>query len=357
MEPARMVILELGPQTCPEDHSRQMVRLLRDSQRTWTIDTQIVTRCPLPTLLPPPDIICLQPSAVAKLPQILRLLRQSWDSAALFGLFCMGTDTPAVAWHGLFDGLADYCTCPFRDIDVLPRVQRLLRNRGERSASHQAGERTPRICVEGLVGESPPFLRVLHVALEVAHTDATVLLSGETGTGKELIARAIHYESTRRSKPFVPVNCGALPEHLVENELFGHAKGAYTDAASPEKGLVAEAEQGTLFLDEVDTLSASAQVKLLRFLQEREYRPLGSAKQHVADVRVIAATNTNLQQHVQAQRFREDLYYRLNIVALCHLYVSVMRISRPLPHIFYAAMGTTMAVDCCISPQMLYTSS
>jgi transcriptional regulator with PAS, ATPase and Fis domain len=151
---------------------------------------------------------------------------------------------------------------------------------------------------------------------DVAHTDATVLISGETGTGKELIARAIHYQSARRGKPFISVNCGALPDHLVENELFGHVRGAYTDASSPEKGLVAEAETGTLFLDEVDTLSLAAQVKLLRFLQDREYRPLGSAKSHTADVRIIAATNADLLQQIQAQRFREDLYYRLNIIAL-----------------------------------------
>jgi DNA-binding NtrC family response regulator len=127
----------------------------------------------------------------------------------------------------------------------------------------------------------------------------------------------VHYQSPRRGKPFIPVNCGALPDHLFENELFGHAKGAYTDASSPEKGLVAEAEGGTLFLDEVDTLSASAQVKLLRFLQDREYRPLGCSRSITADVRIIAATNADLWQQVQSKQFREDLYYRLNIVALC----------------------------------------
>jgi DNA-binding NtrC family response regulator len=146
--------------------------------------------------------------------------------------------------------------------------------------------------------------------------DATVLLTGETGTGKELVARAIHYGSPREGEPFVPVNCGALPEHLVENELFGHAKGAYTDASSTERGLVAEAEGGTLFLDEIDALSMSAQVKLLRFLQDREYRPVGSARSLTANVRVIAATNAELWEQVQAKRFRKDLYYRLHAIAL-----------------------------------------
>jgi DNA-binding NtrC family response regulator len=170
--------------------------------------------------------------------------------------------------------------------------------------------------IDGLVGESSPFLRVLHILPPVAHSDATVLISGETGTGKELIAQAIHYQSLRRGKPFIPLNCGALPDHLFENELFGHIQGAFTDASSSEQGLVAEAEGGTLFLDEVDALSASAQVKLLRFLQNREYRPLGCSRSKTADVRIIAATNVDLRQQVQNQRFREDLYYRLNIISL-----------------------------------------
>jgi DNA-binding NtrC family response regulator len=166
------------------------------------------------------------------------------------------------------------------------------------------------------VGESACFLRVIEKISPLARSEATVLILGETGTGKELFARAIHYHSPRKGKPFIPVNCGALPDHLVENELFGHTKGAFTDASSAEKGLLAEAEGGTLFLDEIDTLSASAQVKLLRFLQDREYRPLGSAKSRIADVRIIAATNADLRQQVQAKRFREDLYYRLKILSL-----------------------------------------
>jgi DNA-binding NtrC family response regulator len=167
-----------------------------------------------------------------------------------------------------------------------------------------------------LVGESEPFLRVIEKIPSVAPSDATVLLSGETGTGKGLVARAIHYQSPRKAKPFVPVNCGALPDHLIENELFGHVKGAFTGASSSEKGLLAEAEGGTLVLDEVDTLSLSAQVKLLRFLQDREYRPLGCPRSRIADVRVIAATNADLGQQLQANQFREDLYYRLNPISL-----------------------------------------
>ena len=144
----------------------------------------------------------------------------------------------------------------------------------------------------------------------------TVLISGETGSGKEVFSRAIHYQSPRHGKPFVPVNCGALPDHLFENELFGHVKGAFTDASSAEKGLIAEAEGGTIFLDEVDTLSQAGQIKLLRFLQDGEYRPVGSARSVIADVRILAGTNTDLLKQVEKKQFREDLYYRLNALSL-----------------------------------------
>jgi DNA-binding NtrC family response regulator len=139
---------------------------------------------------------------------------------------------------------------------------------------------------------------------------------GETGTGKEMFAHALHYCSPRKAGPFVPVNCGALPEHLLENELFGHARGAYTDAGSNERGLLAVAEGGTLFLDEADGLSLRAQVKLLRFLQNREYRPLGSTRNLVADVRIVAAANQDLRKLVETGQMREDLYHRLNILRI-----------------------------------------
>jgi DNA-binding NtrC family response regulator len=163
-----------------------------------------------------------------------------------------------------------------------------------------------------LVGESESFGRAIKNILPLAQSDATVLICGETGTGKELFARAIHYHSPRRNKPFIPVNCAALPDHLFENEIFGHAKGAFTDATSSEKGLIAEAEGGTLILDEVDTLSQAAQAKLLRFLQSGEYRPLGSTRSVTANVRIIAATNADLLERVKTKLFREDLYFRLN---------------------------------------------
>ena len=168
----------------------------------------------------------------------------------------------------------------------------------------------------GLVGESEVFLNMLAAIRKIASYDATVLISGETGSGKELAARAVHYQSKRSDKPFIPVNCGALPDHLIENELFGHSRGAYTDARESQCGLVAQARGGTLFLDEVDALSPKAQVSLLRFLQDGNYRPLGGGRLESADVRVLAACNVDLQEMVIQERFRADLHYRINVMEL-----------------------------------------
>lgn len=173
-----------------------------------------------------------------------------------------------------------------------------------------------KIGLRQIIGESPLLLRQLERVPRFARCDATVLISGESGTGKEIFARALHYLSPRAGRPFVPVNCGALPEHLVESEIFGHKRGAFTGAATDQPGLIHEAEGGTLFLDEIDGLTRTAQVKLLRFLQDGEYREVGSQQIAHADVRVVAATNADCGRLVRAGSFREDLFYRLNVLSL-----------------------------------------
>ena len=167
-----------------------------------------------------------------------------------------------------------------------------------------------------VIGESAVLREAIRKVPRLGASEANVLITGETGTGKELFARAIHYASARQAHPFVPVNCGALPDTLFENEIFGHEKGAYTDASAAGAGLLAVADRGSLFLDEVDSLSFSSQAKLLRVLQDREYRPLGSQRAVKANVRIIAAANTPLAERVAAREFRADLYYRLNVLAL-----------------------------------------
>ena len=167
-----------------------------------------------------------------------------------------------------------------------------------------------------ILGKSKAIQDVRGKIERISTCDANVLISGESGTGKEPAARSIHYLSCRSGKPFVPVNCGAIPENLFENELFGHIKGAFTDAGGQQNGLVKEADGGTLFLDEVGVISPYIQVKLLRLLQDKEYKPLGDSRHCSADMRIIAATNENLLELVKKGTFREDLYYRLNIVTL-----------------------------------------
>ncbi len=167
-----------------------------------------------------------------------------------------------------------------------------------------------------LVGRSPAFLEVLELTKRFSACDATVLVQGETGTGKELVARAIHYLGARRNFPFIPVNCGALPDSLVESELFGHARGAFTDARDARRGLIAEAQGGTLFLDEIEVLTPKAQVALLRFLQDLQYRPVGGAAVRDANVRIIAASNANLVELVRDRHFRRDLLFRLDVLAI-----------------------------------------
>lgn len=165
-----------------------------------------------------------------------------------------------------------------------------------------------------ILGNSPEFLKVLDKISKITKCDVPVFIDGETGTGKELVARAIHYLSGRKSCPFVAANCGALPDQLIENELYGHDKGAYTDARESRDGLVAQAEGGTLFLDEIETLSHKGQITLLRFLEDMQYRPLGSKSVKTANLRIISATNEPIMRLVEEGTFRKDLYYRLNIM-------------------------------------------
>jgi DNA-binding NtrC family response regulator len=167
-----------------------------------------------------------------------------------------------------------------------------------------------------LVGTAAVFLEAIKKLPAMAKSDATILINGETGTGKELVARAIHYLSARCSFPFVPINCGSLPDTLLEDELFGHERGAFTSAHVRREGLIAQADRGTLFLDEVDTLPAKAQVDLLRVLQDKKFRSIGSSVEQKADVRIVAATNASLDRLVESGSFRADLYFRLCVFSI-----------------------------------------
>jgi two-component system response regulator GlrR len=211
-------------------------------------------------------------------------------------------------------GASDFITPPPTAADTLPRAWRLLNQLQSRESVVRTVKE--KVGLKLLIGQTSNFLAEVKKIPLVAKCDSRILIAGETGTGKEMCARAIHYLSPRAGKPFVPVNCGAIPAELVENELFGHERGAFTGANTASGGLIEEAEGGTLFLDEIDCLPLMAQVKLLRFLQEKEYRRLGSSKVRRADVRVVTAANTPLEEAVQKGTVRQDLYYRLNVVSI-----------------------------------------
>ncbi len=221
-----------------------------------------------------------------------------------------GTAESAVA--AMKAGAADYVTKPFALDELRMRVRRLANQRGAEAKS----ERLLRRLTPDLVAESAAMKAALAAARQVAPTGATVLLLGESGTGKSQLARFIHYQSGRAAAPFVEVHCAALPETLLEGELFGHEKGAFTGAVQRKAGHLAAADAGTLFLDEIGELTAATQVKLLRFLQERTFVPLGATEPRTVDARVVSATNRDLDAAVAEGAFREDFYYRLNVFAI-----------------------------------------
>jgi two-component system response regulator AtoC len=213
-------------------------------------------------------------------------------------------------------GAFDYLEKPFDPDAALSVVTRAAERKRTADAARLATRPGEEDAFHNLVGRSAPMRAVYRLLEKAAQTDATVLLLGETGTGKELAARAIHYHSARREHRFLPVNCGALPPDLVESELFGHARGAFTGAAVAKRGLFEEASGGTVFLDEVGELPLAVQVKLNRVLQDREIRRVGENAPVQVDVRVVAATHRELREEVKAGRFREDLFYRLNVFAV-----------------------------------------
>lgn len=214
-------------------------------------------------------------------------------------------------------GASDFVTKPFQFDHLLHILASTLEQRRLKSENaYLRSQLQQGYGFQDIIGQSPAMLKLFKVLETVSNTTSTILLTGETGTGKELVARAIHHNSSRAQERFVPLNCGAIPETLLETELFGHVKGAFTGAIANRPGRLEQADRGTLFLDEIGTMSANLQSKLLRVLQEREFERVGDAQSTKVDVRFIAATNSDLAEMIELGRFREDLFYRLNVIPI-----------------------------------------
>ena len=247
--------------------------------------------------------------------EVLEAVRSTSPETAVVIITAYGTIETAVS--AVKAGAADYLTKPLNLDDLLHRVHRVRERQRLVAENRELREAlAERHRVEGIIGDSGRMQEVLSLVRRVAPSDATVLIRGESGTGKELIARALHYASPRAAGPLVKVNCAALAESLLEAELFGHEKGAFTGAVASRKGRFELADGGSIFLDEIGDLPPHLQVKLLRVLQEREFERVGSSRPIKVDVRLLAATHRNLEALVREGRFREDLYYRINVVTI-----------------------------------------
>jgi two-component system response regulator AtoC len=247
--------------------------------------------------------------------EVLRAYRQRNPETIIIMMTAFGSIETAI--RAIQEGAYDYVSKPFKLDEIKLTIQRALdQRRLLRENLHYRQELITKYKLENIVGRSPQMLQVYKTIARVAESRSTVLITGESGTGKELVARAIHFNSPRAPRPFVAVDCSSLAETLLESELFGHVRGAFTGAVASKKGLFEEADGGTCFLDEIGDISPAMQAKLLRVLQEHEIRRVGGVETTRIDVRVVAATNKNLEDLVSDKKFREDLFYRLNVVSI-----------------------------------------
>lgn len=247
--------------------------------------------------------------------EVLRRVQGEWPRTEVVMITAYATTENAVA--AMKNGAFDYVVKPF-NVDELKMILEKAFEKRELSRENETLREllSDRFGYASLVGGSPPMLKIYDLMDRVKDTPITVLVTGESGTGKELVARAIHFESDRKDRPFQSINCGAMPEHLIESELFGYKKGAFTGAVRNHDGLFVSADKGTLFLDEVGEMPLATQVKLLRAIQERKVKPVGGVSEKPVDVRIVAATNKDLDEEIREGRFREDLYYRLKVICI-----------------------------------------
>ncbi|HEX5646264.1 MAG TPA: sigma-54 dependent transcriptional regulator [Nitrospira sp.] len=247
--------------------------------------------------------------------ELLTQIKRGYPDINVILMTAFGSVETAV--EAMKHGASDYLTKPVKKDELIRVVERVIREASlRREVNRLRKEVHKEYSFHQILGKSKAIQAVFDLVRRVADSPTNILITGESGTGKELVAKAIHYNSNRKEAPFVPVNCAAIPEQLLESELFGHMRGAFTDAKVDKRGLFEEAQKGTLFLDEISELPLMLQAKILRAIQEKEIRRVGATRPISVDVRIIAATNLNLNEEVKNRRFREDLYYRLNVIEL-----------------------------------------
>ncbi len=286
--------------------------------------------------------------------QVLRAYRQRSPETIIIMMTAFGSIETAIG--AIKEGAYDYVSKPFKLDEIRLTIQRALQQKRLLEENlHYRQELITKYKLENIVGRSPRMLQVYKTIARVAESRSTVLIVGESGTGKELIARAVHFNSPRASRPFVAVDCSSLAETLLESELFGHVRGAFTGAIASKRGLFEEADSGTCFLDEIGDLSLTLQAKLLRVLQEHEIKRVGGTETTKIDVRIVAATNKNLEELIAEKKFREDLFYRLNVVSI-HL-PSLRERSEDIPlladHFLRKYSADNQRPVCRISPEAM----
>ena len=247
--------------------------------------------------------------------ELLRTVKKRTPTTELIMITAFASTTTVI--EAMKNGAFDYITKPFKVDEILLTVEKALKNSQlQRENLRLRQELEKRFGFDNLIGKSPPMIAIYEIIKQVAPTKTNVLICGESGTGKELVARAIHFSGPHKDKPFVAVNCAAIPEHLIESELFGHTKGAFTGAVSNTEGYLAAADGGTLFLDEIAEIPPAMQVKILRVIQEKRFQKVGNPKEVSVDLQFVAATNRDLQAAVNSGEFRQDLFYRLNVIRI-----------------------------------------
>jgi DNA-binding NtrC family response regulator len=294
---------------------RALEKFLGDlGYKTWSAENgreglEVVKREPIDLVLV--DLMMPEMNGV----ELIRNVKQVSPGTVCIIMTAFGTITSAV--EGMKAGAYHYLTKPFELDDIAALVATAMEHQMLKTENAKLRQQLKsKYKFDGIIGNSEEMHSVFSLMEKVADTDSTILILGESGTGKELVAKAIHFNSARADKPLVAVNCAAIPEDLLESELFGHMKGSFTGAHQTHEGRFAAANGGTIFLDEIGDMSLKLQVKLLRVLQERKYEPVGSNRTQEVDVRIVAATNHNLEDAVIHHRFREDLYYRLNVIPI-----------------------------------------